>query len=80
MMHDGRTEATSLFLWLPLTQTPTHPNHRQRRDRRPKNMDGQLIQKKDCSAAVQAAMPEAKSLAQVCGGGRDHSKAADIHT
>lgn len=28
-------------------------------------MDGQLIQKKDCSAAVQAAMPEAKSLAQV---------------
>jgi len=29
-------------------------------------MDGQLIQKKDCSAAVQAAMPEAKSLAQVC--------------
>ena len=32
-------------------------------------MDGQLIQKKDCSAAVQAAMPEAKSLAQVCVGG-----------
>jgi hypothetical protein len=28
-------------------------------------MDGQLLQKKDCSAAVQAAMPEAKSLAQV---------------
>jgi hypothetical protein len=28
-------------------------------------MDGQLIQKKDCTAAVQAAMPEAKSLAQV---------------
>ena len=29
-------------------------------------MDGQLLQKKDCSAAVQAALPEAKSLAQVC--------------
>lgn len=28
-------------------------------------MDGQLIQKKDCSAAMQAAMPEAKSLAEV---------------
>lgn len=27
-------------------------------------MDGQLIQKKDCTAAVKAALPEAKSLAQ----------------
>ena len=31
-------------------------------------MDGQLIQKKDCSAAVQAAIADAKSLAQVRGG------------
>jgi hypothetical protein len=28
-------------------------------------MEGQLIQKKDCSAAVQAGLPEAKALAQV---------------
>lgn len=65
MQHEEEPRRLRCFLWLPLTQTPTHPPHR-RQQRRPKNMDGQLIQKKDCSAAVQAAMPEAKSLAQVC--------------
>lgn len=43
----------------------TQPPHSQTAARSTKNMDGQLIQKKDCSAAVQAAMPEAKSLAKV---------------
>jgi hypothetical protein len=28
-------------------------------------MDGQLLEKKDCSSAVKAAIPEAKALAEV---------------
>lgn len=42
------------------THAPSTPYHTDQI----KTMDGQLIQKKDCTAAVAAGLPEAKSLAQ----------------